>query len=159
MPFTGTGSGRVYDEYRVRSAYAAALTTNYAYSETENFCDSDEKISFIRKYANELLKVRPYFSEDFYPLTEITENEDVWCAAQFHRPSVGDGIVQVFRRENAPYETARFYLKEIDEKRNYVFTDFDGDEVAISGKELAENGFCVTIKEKRKAKIFGYKTV
>lgn len=158
-PFTGTGSGRIYDEYRVRSAYAAALTLNYAYSETENFCDSDEKISFIRKYANEFLKVRPYFSEDFYPLTEITENEDVWCAAQFHRPSVGDGIVQVFRRENAPYETARFYLKEIDETKNYVFTDFDGGEVTVSGKELVENGFCVTINEKRKAKIFGYKTV
>ena len=159
MPYSGTGSGRLYDEYRIRSAYAAALTTNYPFSERENFCDTEEKVEFIKKYGNEYLKVRPYFSEDFYPLTEVTDKLDVWCAMQFNRPSCGDGIMEVFRRENSPYETAIFELKGIDKESNYRFTDLDGGEFTISGAELVKKGLKLTVTEKRKAKIYLYQTV
>lgn len=159
MPYSGTGSGRLYDEYRIRSAYAAGMTTNYSFSLSETFCDTEEKIRFLRKYTQEYRKVRPYFSEDFYPLTEITGNLDTWCAAQFHRPDQGDGMVEVFRREKSPYETARFELKGMDSAADYLFTDVDGGEFLIPGKELAENGFSVTVKEQRKAKIFLYRIV
>lgn len=103
---SGTGSGRSYGEYRIRSACAAALTCQYPWTEKETFCDTEEKVDFIKKYTEEYLKVRPYFSEDFYPLTELSEKPDVWCAMQFNRPGQNDGIIEVFRRENAPYETA-----------------------------------------------------
>ena len=159
MPYSGTGTGRNYDEYRVRSAYAAALTTNYSFSERENFCDTEEKVEFIKKYGNEYLKVRPYFSEDFYPLTEVSDKLDVWCAMQFDRPSEGDGIVQVFRRENSPYETAVFMLGGINSDNSYLFADIDGGEFTVSGKELTEVGLKITITEKRKAKIYIYKKI
>jgi alpha-galactosidase len=159
MPYSGTGTGRSYDEYRVRSAYAAALTTNYSYSERENFCDTEEHVEFIKKYSNEYLKVRPYFSEDFYPLTEVSDKLDAWCATQFDRPSEGDGIVQVFRRENSPYETALFTLGGISSDSDYLFKDLDGGEFKISGSELADCGLKITIPEKRKAKIYMYKRV
>lgn len=159
MPYSGTGSGRGYDEYRIRSSYAAALTTNYAYSERENFCDTDEKVDFLKKYTEEYLKVRPYFSEDFYPLTEMSEKLDVWCAMQFNRSEEGDGIIEVFRRENAPYETARFMLRGLNRSADYLFHDADGGEFRLSGKELAENGIKITVPEKRKAKIYFYKTI
>ena len=159
MPYSGTGTGRNYDEYRVRSAYAAALTTNYSFSERENFCDTEEKVEFIKKYANEYLKVRPFFSEDFYPLTEVTDKLDVWCAMQFNRPSCGDGIIEVFRREHSPYETAIFELKGIDKESTYKFTDFDGGEFTISGSEIIDKGLKLTVTEKRKAKIYFYQTV
>lgn len=159
MPYSGTGTGRNYDEYRVRSAYAAALTTNYSFSERENFCDTEEQVEFIKKYANEYLKVRPYFSEDFYPLTEVTDKLDVWCAMQFNRPSCGDGIIEVFCREHSPYETAIFELKGIDKESNYKFTDLDGGEFTISGSEIIEKGLKLTVTEKRKAKIYLYQTV
>lgn len=159
MPYSGTGSGRSYDEYRIRSAYAAALTTNYSFSEREAFCDTEEKVDFIKKYTEEYLKVRPYFSEDFYPLTELSEKLDVWCAMQFNRPQKNDGIIEVFRRENAPYETACFMLRGIDESADYLFTDADGGEFRLNGKELAENGIKITVPEKRKAKIYFYKAI
>lgn len=159
MPYSGTGTGRIYDEYRVRSSYAAALTTNYSYSERENFCDTEEKVEFIKKYGNEYLKVRPYFSEDFYPLTEVSDKLDVWCAMQFDRPSEGDGIVQVFRRENSPYETAVFMLGGINTDNSYLFADIDGGEFTVSGKELTEVGLKITIAEKQKAKIYIYKKI
>ncbi len=159
MPYSGTGAGRIYDEYRIRSAYAAALSTNFSYSEREIFCDSKEKIEFIKKYTNEYLKVRPYFSEDFYSLTQVSSELDVWCAMQFDRPSRKDGIIEVFRREKSPYETAIFELKGIDKECNYKFTDFDGGEFIINGSDIIEKGLKLTVPEKRKAKIYLYQVI
>ena len=159
MPYSGTGSGNEYDEYRIRSAYAAALSCQYPWTEKEPFCDTEEKVDFIKRYTEEYLKVRPYFSEDFYPLTELSEKLDVWCAMQFNRPDKNDGIIEVFRRENSPYETACFMLRGLDESADYLFTDADGGEFTVSGKELMENGFKINIPDKRKAKIYFYNTI
>ncbi|MDY3929608.1 MAG: alpha-galactosidase [Clostridia bacterium] len=156
MPYSGTGSGRIYDEYRIRSAYAGGMTTNYSFSERDDFCKKCEHIEFIKKYTEEYLKVRPYFSEDFYSLTEVSDKLDIWCAMQFNRPSDNDGIIQVFRRENSPYETAIFTLRGIDEKSTYLFTDADGGTFSVSGQELVNNGLKINIHEKRKAKIYFY---
>ena len=159
MPYSGTGSGRAYDEYRVRSAYGPAMTVNWFYSEREPFADTPEKRAFIKKYTEEYRAVRPYFSEDFYPLTEVTECLDVWCANQFHRPEKDDGIVQLFRREKAPYSTASFPLRGLDADRDYLFTDADdGTSFTVSGQTLLTVGLTVTISEKRKAKIFFYRS-
>lgn len=157
MPYSGTGTGRGYDEYRIRSAYDSSMTMNYSFSEKEAFCDTKEKIDYLKKYTEEYLKLRPYFSEDFYPLTEFSDKLDTWCASQFDRPSEGDGIVQVFRRENSPYESASFMLGGIDENADYLFTDIDGGEFNVGGKELITEGLKINIPEKRTAKIYIYK--
>lgn len=156
MPYSGTGSGRIYDEYRIRSAYSPAITTNYSFSESENFCDTEDKIEFIKKYTHEYLRVRPYFCEDFYPLSSASDRSDVWCASQFDRPENKDGIVQVFRRENSPYETVCYFLYGIDEDGEYVFEDADGGEFVISGSELTQNGLRLTLPKKCSAKIYFY---
>ena len=102
--------------------------------------------------------MRPYMSEDFYPLTQVSDRSDAWCASQFDRPSESDGIVEIFRRENSPYETARFFLFGIDKTADYVFRDADDEkETRISGADLAEMGFCVTLEKKRSSKIYFYK--
>ncbi len=159
MPYSGTGAGRSYDSYRLRSCYGASLATNYTFSERETFGDDPEKLSFIRKYTNEYLTVRPYFSEDFYPLTELSTGLDTWCVMQFNRPEEKDGLLEVFRRENAPYETARFQLRGLKENCDYRFTDLDGGEFIVSGKELSETGLCLNIPEKRTAKLYIYKEI
>ncbi|MBQ4629932.1 MAG: alpha-galactosidase [Clostridia bacterium] len=159
LPYSGSGTGREYDEYRIRSSYDSSLTTNYSFSEREAFCDTQEKIEFIKKYTNEYLKLRPYFSEDFYPLTHFSDKPDTWVAMQFDRPSQNDGIVQIFRREESPYEEASFKLGGIDANFDYSFEDIDGGEFAVSGAELLKKGFSVRIPEKRCAKIYLYKKV
>ncbi len=159
MPYSGSGVGRIYDEYRMRSGYGGSLNVGFSFSEREEFCDDDEKIEFIRKYTDEYLRIRPYFSEDFYPLTGISENSDVWCAMQFDRPDKCDGVVQVFRRDEAPYETAVFKLKGIDKESCYRFEDIDGGTFDVSGAELSEKGLKITICEKHKAKIYSYKKI
>lgn len=69
----------------------------------------------------------------------------------------GDGIVQVFRREDAPYTDAAFTLGGINPEKVYVFRDADnGSETEVGGRELVSGGFKVHIPEKRSAKIYFY---
>ena len=159
IPYSGTGTGRGYDEYRVRSAYDASMGINHSYSAKEEFCDTKEKIDFLKKYMEEYLRVRPYFSADYYPLTEMTPCLDAWCAVQFDRPEEKDGIIQVFKREKSSYTSASFTLRKIKAGSKYLFTDADGAEEIISGDKLIEEGFCITINEKPKAKLFFYKEI
>lgn len=155
MPYSGTSSGRFYDTYRMRSAYSPALTTNYTFSERDCFGDDPKKMKWLKKYLHEYLRVRPFMSEDFYPLTQISDRTDIWCASQFHRPKENDGILIIFRRENSPYETAEFNLYDIDESAVYTLEDADADTEVVSGKELAN--FKVTLENKYSSKIYFYK--
>lgn len=103
------------------------------------------------------MKVRPYFYGDVYPLTQVSDRTDIWSAVQFDRPEQEDGIVQVFRRENAPYTEAEFRLGGIKSDCVYVFRDSDtGVESELSGNELLNEGFKVHIPDKRCAKIYFY---
>ena len=96
-------------------------------------------MAWLKARLEEYLKVRPMMEEDFYPLTQVSDRKDIWSAAQFDRPSRQDGMLQFFRRENAPYEKASFPLFAVDEKRDYVFTDADsGEECTLPGAELKE---------------------
>ena len=158
MPYSGTGSGRMYDTYRFRSAYSPALSTNYTFSGHDSFGDEPEKMEWLKKHLHEYLRVRPYMTEDFYPLTQVSSRKDVWSACQFDRPSQGDGMVQVFRRDHSPYETAAFCLYNIDKNADYIFTDADDEsQFVISGASLLEKGFPVSMKEKYSSKIYFYK--
>lgn len=158
MPYSGTGSGRQWgDVYRIRSAYAGGLTTNYTYSEKEEFGKNKAQLEWIKKYTEEYLKIRPYFSCDFYPLTKPSAKTDEWSAVQFNRPELDDGVVQIFRRAQSPYTNASFSLKGLCADKTYIFTDADGgEEFEINGSNLIADGFCINIPQKRTAKIYFY---
>lgn len=156
MPYSGTGAGRKCDPYLVRSSYAAGMTTNYTFSERDSF-GSPEQLEWIKKYAAEYLRTRPFFSCDMYPLTEAVTGEGAWCAVQYDRPEHGDGIVQVFKHAKSPYERAVFPLRGLDPNGEYVFEDADGGFAEFGGAELAERGFPVEMIERRVAKLWFYR--
>lgn len=156
IPYSGTGSGRIYDTYRIRSAYSPAMMTGYSFSEGDAFCQNEEQISWLKDRLTEYLEVRPYFSEDYYPLTECSNRNDIWCAMQFHRPSLGDGVLLVFSRENSPYRTAVFKLAGLEENAGYVFTDADGGSFSADASAIMQNGLSLTIEQQRTAKIYFY---
>lgn len=153
MPYSGSGTGRPLNEYRVRSSYGASVGVNWFFSQKEDYADTPEKVEFIRKYANEYLRVRPYFSEDFYPLTAVSSSADAWCASQFDRPSEADGMLIFIRRENSPYETARFSLYAIDSGATYELTDIDGGARTVTGEELA-GGLSVSLPRRKVSIVF-----
>ena len=158
LPYSGSGSGRLWDTYRFRSAMAASLTTNYTYSQRDTFGDDEEKLAWLGSMLREYLRARPYFTEDMVPLTEHSAALDVWCATQYHRPSDGTGLLTVFRREHSPYETAKFALRFLEEDATYRIKDTDGTfDGTFTGKELTE-GISLS-QEKRSAKLYFYEKV
>ena len=157
MPYSGTSCGRIYDTYRFRSAYSPALATGFTFNEQEAFGDEPEKLQWLTKMLKEYKRVQPYMSEDMYPLTQISDRKDVWCGWQCSRPEENDGIVMLFRREDAPYHSAVFALHGIDENSSYIFEDADnGSRITVSGEQLKTEGFSVTISHKRTAKLWYY---
>ena len=156
LPYAGTSPGRIFDPYRMRSAYTGALTMNYGYSERENPCD-ETQAEWIKKYAEEYLRARPYFSCDIYPLTDALDGDSAWLAVQYDRPEEGDGIIQIFKREKSPYTSASFELSKIKADKTYRFTDADDNtSLEISGRTLIEKGLNVDIIGKRIAKLYFY---
>ena len=161
LPYSGTTSGlTIGDSYYLRSAYTAAINFGYNLVGENGDAASSEDINWIRKSAEEYLKVRPFFSEDFYPLTEPSFNEDCWCASQWHRPSRNDGIIQVFKRERSAYTAATYYLGGICAESKYKIIDADSNEtICISGMDLLQKGFRVEIVPARTAKLFFYQEI
>lgn len=158
LPFSGTGCGRLYDTYGIRSAYSPAMSSGYTFSEREDFGDGPQQLLWLKDRLEEYRKVRPYLSEDFYPLTQPSDRTDIWAAMQYHNPKQDEGVVLVYRRDFAPYETAKFQLYGLNAACDYTFTEADrGETAAYSGAELLESGLPVSVKEKRTAKIYFYK--
>lgn len=159
MPYSGTGSGRDWsDSYRIRSAYAGGLTTNYSFSAKNEYCADETQIEAIRKICEEYRRVREYFYSDIYPLTETVAGDDAWVAVQYNRPEKKDGMVQIFKRSKSPFTNAEFKLSGINEDKMYAFLDADNNsELIISGKKLMN--LKIEIQEKRVAKIYFYREV
>lgn len=157
MPYSGSGSGHVWgDSYIIRGAYAPGMTTNYTFSERDDFGSDPAQLEWIRRYTSEYLLVRPYMSCDFYPLTGTDTGSDAWCASQFNRPEEGDGILLIFRRDASPYTSARFRLRGLD-SGSYVLRDADdGSEVTLDASELSSPGLAIEIDKPHTAKLLFY---
>lgn len=158
MPYSGTGSGRIYDTYIARSAYAGSMTTNYTFSARESFGDDPQKIAWLKTMLENYKRTREYFYADIYPLSKFNAADDVWFAVQYNRPEKGDGMIQMFKRENSCAVISRYKLCALDVSEDYVICDIDGsDERILGGKELSQKGFEVTIDKPYEAKIYFYK--
>jgi alpha-galactosidase len=86
-------------------------------------------------------------------------DETSWMAWQFDRPETGEGLVQVFRRENSVYESARFPLRGLDANADYAVVDLDAppEPKEFAGWELMEKGLPVALTEKPTAAVITYK--
>ena len=161
MPYSGTGVGRMWlDTYRFRSAYAPALTTNFIFSESNGFESDPKLLAWLERMCAEYLRVKPYLCEDVYPLVgEGSSNPLLWSAIQYHDPKADAGVIQVFRRENSPYDRANFSLFGINSQKQYEFEDADAPEerIIIDGYTLQKQGFSLNISEKQTAKLYFYK--
>ena len=95
---------------------------------------------------------------DYYPLTPYSLSEDAWIAWQFDRPEQGDWAVQVFRRAESIYESARLKLHGLDPAARYEVTDLDvGKPRTMMGKELQERGLAVEISQQPGSALIKYR--
>ena len=67
-------------------------------------------------------------------------------------------MVQVFRRENSVYESARLRLLGLDVQASYVVTNLDtGASERHSGRELLDDGLAVTMPAKPSVAVLIYR--
>lgn len=170
-PLYGIGAGGA-DAYHFRS-----MLTPY---QNSSFDIRDENFDFAkaRKYQADWRRINPYFLQDYYPLTPYTLDESAWLAWQHNAYDGRSGVVQVFKRPESPYTSARLKFHGLDPDAIYGFTDLDdrpfthylasGSEdtrIALrsdlgpaffSGRELMEKGLPLCIEDRRVALILEY---
>lgn len=115
-----------------------------------NVTIKDQDYAPLRKLFAQFRELSPNYYGDFYPLTPYTLEKSMWIAWQFDRPETGQGMIQVFRRIESPFETARFMPQGLDPGAEYEIRDIDrGQPRKMTGKELLEKGLVVAIGEKQ----------
>jgi alpha-galactosidase len=120
----------------------------------------DHDYGLLKKMMAEYHEVEKYLLGDFYPLTVHSLGLDVWVSWQFDRPELGEGIVQAFRRDESPYETARFRLRGLEPEAVYCLKDFDqAHTVEARGKDLMDTGLLVRLPQRRSSCLIRYRVV
>jgi alpha-galactosidase len=112
----------------------------------------------------DLLRMRDivvkFFCGDYYPLTAYSQEGNVWMAWQFHRPELGEGVVQAFRHKDSPFFGRELKLRGLLADATYELIEFDNPErPRMPGRELMEQGLPVTIEEGPGAAVIVYRRV
>jgi len=113
----------------------------------------------LRRLVGQWRTLSRYYCGDYYPLTPYSRDNNVWIAWQFHRPDLGEGMVQAFRRADCPDSSIRLTLRGLQSDTRYEFTNLDVPGVkAMTGGELIEDGLTVSVDEQPSAAVFTYKS-
>jgi alpha-galactosidase len=164
LPYHGTGTVAA----RSASYYGSGKSPVEPYAFWSNVTPSlgfgidmrvpDLDYAALRHLVKQWRQVIANYYGDFYPLTGWTRDTTAWMAWQFDRPEAGVGIVQVFRRENSYYESARFRLQGLDTNSHYTVCNLEAPDAKqeFSGRELCEQGLPVAIPNHPDAVVLVY---
>ena len=145
---------RVIEPYAFRSMMCPAIVTGW------DLRRKDLDYPLARRLVHDWEQIAANYLGDFYPLTPYSLENTVWMAWQFDRPEAGSGMVQAFRRDEAPEETTVFRLSGVDSESRYIITDCDGGQPrTVTGRELREKGLTIRIENKPGAGVLVYKKV
>lgn len=114
----------------------------------------------MRTRQAEFNELRPYFYEDFYPLSgtdnlELTQN-NIWLAYQLYRPSDQSGYVVAFRRKDNASKIYTVKLSSLKKDVVYTLTNKDTGEVFTqTGKQLMD-GLTLTLDAPESSLILKY---
>ncbi len=154
VPYFGTGAVSD-DPYTMRSNMTPFFLMSW------DMRRDDLDYDRLRRAFADWKRIAPYYLGDFHPLTPYSLGEDVWMAWQFHRPDLDAGLVQVFRRRDSIYESARLPLAGLDVETTYRVTNLDapGDAHVLTGRELTEQGLPVVAPDRPSALLFVYEAL
>ncbi len=153
IPLSGTGGADV-DEYTFRSNMVPF--TNCLMDIRDRGLDYD----LLRRLTSQWQRIAPYYTGDYWPLTPYSTENSAWMAWQFDRPDLGEGCIQVFRRGESVYESARLRLRGLDPNARYRVRDLDVEGGTVhTGCELMDPGLLVTVQGQPKAAVLAYRKV
>lgn len=151
LPQHGTGAYYV-DRFDFRSSMSSAVVFNWKFTQTgQSFLD-------MQKCIEEYKEVRPYYYEDYYPLSgtgNLTGN-DCWLAYQLHKPSDQTGYIIAFRRPDNKESDYNVKVSGLDAESTYILTCKDtGKSMEKSGAELLK-GLTLHIANPRASLLLRY---
>ncbi|MCC6487488.1 MAG: alpha-galactosidase [Candidatus Hydrogenedentes bacterium] len=151
IPFHGTGVKEA-DAYLFRSMMTPY--PNCLWDARRTDLNYDE----LRRLTAQWKQVAPNYAGDFYPLTPYSLDRSDWIGWQFDRPEIGEGMVQVFRREGSIYRSADLALRGLDRSAQYTVTDLDAPDQprVMTGGELMDQGIPVEIGLRPGSALFTY---
>ena len=135
LPLHGTGTYGT-GAYSLRSSMSSATGLNWE-STTQRVT-----IAEMQNALNEIKSLRPYFLEDFYPLTGLQDHtpDNVWLAYQLNRPSDDTGIVMAFRRKDNQQSEIEVKLRGLLPDATYEVTNADsGEVITATGSDLMQS--------------------
>ena len=152
MPYHGTGMP-LSDAYSMRSGFVPAYRLGW------DVHDRKVDLALLKRTVAEFRQSEKFLLGDFYPLAVWSLAKDVWVAWQYDRPEQGEGLVQAFRREESPYEVARFKLRGLEPAARYAVTNLDRPESVqqLTGRELMEHGLAIVLTGQRSSGLFLYR--
>jgi alpha-galactosidase len=165
LPFHGTGTVAT----RNAPYYGSGATPVEPYAFWSNTspslgCGFDMRVkdldyAALRRLVGQWRRISPNYYGDFYPLTRWSRDDRQWIAWQYDRPDAGEGTVQAFRRDQSPYEAARFPLQGLDPEARYRVERLDAPAWAheATGRELLEPGVRIELAEAPGAAVLVYR--
>jgi alpha-galactosidase len=141
VPFQGTGTGSgALSPYLLRSTMVTHFTACF------DVRRKDLDYEMIRQILGQWRRYAECYFGDYYPLTPYSLDPALWLAWQFDVPEKGEGLVQVFRRDQSVYESARFKLNGLESGAQYLVTNLDsGERQSFTGEELRERGLRINV--------------
>ncbi len=151
IPFYGTPVV-AHDNYDFRSAWSPQI--NLAWDMRRK----DTDYSHLRHMLAQWREVANDYFGDYYPLTAYNPTKKAWMAWQYNRPSLGQGMVQAFRRVNSTCETMQLRLRGLKPEERYDVSNLDTSGVKqMTGRELMDHGLRVVLMSRPDSAVFLYK--
>jgi alpha-galactosidase len=150
LPLHGTGNTNP-SSYEFRSSMSSAMVTAW------DINNSNFQGQQAQKDIEDFKRLRPYFYEDYYPLTGYKTGDNAWMAYQLNRVKSNDGVVFAFRRPDCRNETITIKLQGLDSKTSYEFFYEDyGIKTKMTGAEIMK-GIDISIPTKPGSLLISYK--
>ncbi len=151
IPYFGTGQIAT-DSYGLRSTFSPSMNTCW------DVRNENLPYEQMRKLVGQWKEYGQHYFGDYYTLTPYSLDRNAWLGWQFHDPEKDAGTVQMFRREESPFDSGRFPLFGLDKTKTYRVTNIDdpSDTTEATGEELMNGGLRVTIPERASTGFYSY---
>ena len=139
------------DDYSFHSAMLGSLNLGWIAD------DSDFDIERAGQLVDRYRAVRRLLIGDFYALTDYDRSTSAWCAMQFHRPDLNEGMLILFRRSDASATTFMANLQQLDTDGQYELKWLVSGEVQRDTGATISSGLNVTVPEAPGSELITYR--
>ena len=141
------------DKFSYRSSFGTCVVFNWKVT------TPGMNLLEMRDIMNVFREVRPYFYEDYYPLTSLTNSvpDNIWLAYQLNRKSRNDGIIVAFRRDACPDSTCVVKLRGLKPNGTYSLYNYDTNSSEKVKGDAMMKGLKLVLNTPRSSLLLKYK--